>query len=205
MVGSMLEITFTRTGPRRYRTTVRRDGTVFELRGFDRPAELPHDLAHFVVEREVGCGHGFWGCVAAGANFQSMTLVEGRRTPHWTERSREVLRRHHDQLTEAESLVGLLLVLFGEGLRNDDQALRRRLARRWTPPRDAVRLGPAEARRACRALADARDHWQALPTGGTLTVTWTDPSARPARPDGGRPRRRRRPGRAGARRSGPGC
>jgi hypothetical protein len=201
----MLEITFTRTGPRRYRTTVRRDGTVFELRGFDRPAELPHDLAHFVVEREVGCRHGFWGCVAAGANFQSMTLVEGRRTPHWTERSREVLRRHHDQLTEAESLVGLLLGLFGEGIGNDDQALRSRPARRWTPPRDAVRLGPAEARRACQALADARDRWQALPTGGNLTVTWrTDPVARPAGRDGG-PRRRRRPGRASAGRPGRGC
>ncbi|HEX8927600.1 MAG TPA: hypothetical protein VGA45_01690 [Actinomycetota bacterium] len=199
----MLEITFTRTGPRRYRTTVRRDGTVFELRGFDRPAELPHDLAHFVVERGVGCRHGFWGCVAAGANFQSMTLVEGRRTPHWTERSREVLRRHHDQLTEAESLVGLLLELFGEGIGNDDQALRRRLARRWTPPRDAVRLGPAEARRACQALADARDRWQALPTGGNLTVTWTDPPARPAGRDRGPGRRR--PGRATAGRPGPGC
>jgi len=205
MVGPMLEITFTRTGPRRYRTTVRRDGTVFELRGFDRPAELPHDLAHFVVEREVGCRRGFWGCVAAGANFQSMTLVEGRRAPHWTERSREVLRRHHDQLTEAESLVGLLLELFGEGVGNDDQALRRRLARRWIPPRDAVRLGPTEARRACQALADARDRWQALPTGGKLTVTWTDPQvARPAGPDGGSPRRRRRSGRA-AGRPGRGC
>jgi hypothetical protein len=67
----MLEITFTRTGPRRYRTSVRRDGTVFELRGFDRPAELPHDLAHFVVEREVGCRFGFCGCIAAGANFRA--------------------------------------------------------------------------------------------------------------------------------------
>jgi hypothetical protein len=152
----MLEITFTRTGPRRYRTSVRRDGTVFELRGFDRPAELPHDLAHFVIEREVGCRFGFWGCIAAGANFQSMTLVEGRRSPHWTERSREVLRRHHDQLTEAEGLVGLLLELCHEGLGKDDEALRRRLARRWTPPRDAVRVGPPEARRAALALVGMR-------------------------------------------------
>jgi hypothetical protein len=160
---------------------VRRDGTVFELRGFDRPAELPHDLAHFVIEREVGCRFGFWGCVAAGANFQSMTLVEGRRPPHWTERSKEVLRRHHDQLTEAEGLVGLLLELFHEGLGNDDEALSRRLARRWTPPRDAVRLGPREARRAVQALTGMRERWQALPVGDSLTVTWTDPPARTPR------------------------
>jgi hypothetical protein len=109
--------------------------------------------------------------------FQSMTLVEGRGAPHWTERSKAVPRRHHDQLTEAEGLVGLLLELFHEGVGNDDEAIRLRLGRRWTPPRDAVRLGPCEARSACQALADARDRWQALPTGGTLTVTWADPLA----------------------------
>ena len=77
----MLEITFTRTGPRGYETSVRRDRVTFHLRGFDRPARLPHDLAHYQVERALGLRHGLWGSVAAGATFKSMTLVEGRRPP----------------------------------------------------------------------------------------------------------------------------
>jgi hypothetical protein len=37
--------------------------------------DLPHDLAHFVVETGLGLDHGFWNLVANGAAFQSI----GRR------------------------------------------------------------------------------------------------------------------------------
>lgn len=38
---------------------------------------MPHDLAQFIVERQLGYRHGFWGCVADGASFR--TLVPGGR------------------------------------------------------------------------------------------------------------------------------
>jgi hypothetical protein len=150
----MLEITFTRTRPRACATTVRRDRASFELHGFGRTAELPHDLAHYEVERALGLRHGFWGCVAAGATFQSMTLVQGRRQPAWAERSRELLRRHRGELTEADG---------------------------------GAPIGPPHMWRACQALATAGARWRALPTGGTLTVTWPDA------PERARGRRRARP------------
>jgi hypothetical protein len=37
--------------------------------------DLPHDLAHFVVEAGLGLEHGFWNLVANGATFRSL----GRR------------------------------------------------------------------------------------------------------------------------------
>jgi hypothetical protein len=46
-----MEITFTKTALRKYEVLVRRDdGVVLEVRSFDRPVRLPHDIAHFVVE-----------------------------------------------------------------------------------------------------------------------------------------------------------
>jgi hypothetical protein len=183
----MLEITFTRTGPRACATTVRRDRASFELHGFGRTAELPHDLAHYEVERALGLRHGFWGCVAAGATFQSMTLVQGRRQPAWAERSRELLRRHRGELTEAEALVGLMLKILHQGIGDDGDAIRRRLAGRWTPSHGGAPIGPPDVWRACQALATAGARWRALPTGGTLTVTWPDA------PERARGRRRARP------------
>ena len=181
----MLEITFTRTGSRSYATIVRRDRATFGLHGFDRPAELPHDLAHYEVERTLGLRHGFWGCIDAGATFKSMTLVQGRRRPASAERSREVVQRHRAELTEAEALVGLMLEIFHHGIGTDEEAIRRRLAGRWTPPHGGAPIGPPDVRRACQALAEARASWRALPTGGTLAVTWPDqperaPRRRPA-------------------------
>src|SRR5688500_15667644 len=60
--------------------------------------DVPHDLATFVIEAELGISHGFWGCVAAGATFKSL----GRRR---TEPGRAVIRRHAAELDEAEALV----------------------------------------------------------------------------------------------------
>ena len=59
-------------------------------------ADLPHDLATFVIEQALGIERGFWGCVAAGATFRSL----GRRR---TAPGVEVIRRHRAQLDDAES------------------------------------------------------------------------------------------------------
>ena len=62
------EIEFFKPERRRYRSVLhRRDGLVIELDGggynkVGGPArELPHDLAHFVVEDGLGLEAGLWG------------------------------------------------------------------------------------------------------------------------------------------------
>lgn len=57
--------------------------------------DIPHDLATFVVEHEVGLPFGFWGCVAAGATFDA---TGRRRTPA----GRALIRQHTDELDVAE-------------------------------------------------------------------------------------------------------
>jgi len=61
-------------------------------------ADVPHDLATFVVEQALGIEHGFWGCVAQGATFRSLGR---KRTPQGT----EVVRRRRGELDAAERRV----------------------------------------------------------------------------------------------------
>jgi hypothetical protein len=58
-------------------------------------ADLPHDLSTFVIERELGLAHGFWGCVADGARFRSLGR---KRTPQ----GKAVIAEHRAELDDAE-------------------------------------------------------------------------------------------------------
>ena len=64
-------VTFTRTGERRYRIDV--EGVV---RSFMEPAAgydelLPHDIAHFIVEKYLGLQGAVYGRLAAGGHVSS--------------------------------------------------------------------------------------------------------------------------------------
>ena len=59
---------------------------------------IPHDLAQFVVERELGYRHGFWGCVADGASFRS--LVQGGRKR--TQPGKAIIANHVAEIDAAE-------------------------------------------------------------------------------------------------------
>ena len=81
-----VEIEFFKPERRRYRSVLhRRDGLVIELDGggynkVGGPArELPHDLAHFVVEDALELEAGLWGVLAAGGMFGHAKVITGRR------------------------------------------------------------------------------------------------------------------------------
>ena len=59
---------------------------------------LPHDLYSFVIEDALDIGHGFWGCVAAGATFKTLGR---KRTPQ----GKVVIARNLDELEAAEARV----------------------------------------------------------------------------------------------------
>ena len=77
---------------RAYALVERDDGVVYRLYGGMAGSRLPHDIMHLVVERELRIRNGVWGGIAAGAVFDSMRYVSGRRPPHATERSAQLLR-----------------------------------------------------------------------------------------------------------------
>lgn len=103
--------------------------------------DLPHDLATFVIERELGLEHGFWGCVAAGATFRSLGR---KRTPQ----GKAVIASRVTHLDTAEVQVNEVVVAWRAGQPTPvDDALDEMLARwrslregeslelTWLPPR----------------------------------------------------------------------
>lgn len=167
----------TRLDERRYETLItRRDGVTYVVRGIGHMATIPHDLAHFAVERGLGVRQGFWGSVADGAVFGSLTYVSGRRKPHAAERSKQVLKDNQGRLTEIEVLVGLFNQAFEEGLGPESPELRERLRRYvWTPPGHRPRtFSDAEIAAVCAGWREMLERWPKLPVGGTMELVWPE-------------------------------
>ena len=69
------------------------------VRPHDRPSGLPHDLVHYVVERELGLAWGFWGLVAAEASIESVRRLDGKQ-PRWSRDGQKLLKEHRDHTTQ---------------------------------------------------------------------------------------------------------
>jgi hypothetical protein len=165
-----MKITFIRKSGRDYAIRCQcDDGMVLAVRTYDRPLGLPHDLAHYIVERELELPWGFWGLVAAGAPFKSVEMREGRKRPRHRAKGQWLIKQHHDDLTEAEALVGVLLHAWRDGA-GAEGAYRAALARCWrrtnaAPDRDHIV-------RVYTALSQMEAQWRNLGWGQALTVDW---------------------------------
>jgi hypothetical protein len=171
-----MQLTFTRRDERRYATVVvRDDGVTLFVPSFEQPTWLPHDLAHYVVERAIGLTHGFWGSVAEGAVFPGMKVLKGRQAPHAAARSREILRQMaaSQQGTEAEVMVDFFVHLTQQGCTPRGAA---QLGNLWHPSKSPPRsLETREVQQVCRDLQAMQQQWQALAVGTSMTLTWDMP------------------------------
>jgi hypothetical protein len=83
-----MKLTVTRLDQGKYETVVTRDdGVSYRLKGVAHRFAIPHDLAHFVVDKTLRLDRGFWANVADGAVFRTMSYIAGRRKPKAAERS----------------------------------------------------------------------------------------------------------------------
>jgi hypothetical protein len=184
-----MRITFRRfPGPAAaYSVIERDDGVVYRMKEFTRPGnELPHDLRHFVVERELDIADGIWGGIAAGMVYTSMDHVRGRRPPHSAQRSAELKRAQRQRIMRAELLANLVEAIAMLDAPSDDEI--RRLTRvklsvvpiaepGADPAEVAAVPPPAALARAARALQVAAARWARLRAGESLVYEW-----RPAAP-----------------------
>ena len=167
----------TRLDERRYETLITRsDGVKYRVKGVGHMAAIPHDLAHFAVERALRIRRGFWGSVADGAVFGSLTHVSGRRRPRASELSKQLLKENKGELTETEILVGLFNQALEEGLEPESSELRARLQRYiWTAPgRRKRRFSDEEVLAVCAGWKNMLELWKNLPIGGTLELVWPE-------------------------------
>jgi hypothetical protein len=86
--------------------------------------DVPHDLATFVIERELGLAHGFWGCVAEGATFRSLGR---KRTPQGT----AVIDRRRAELDAAEARVNEVYFAWRRGQPTTASSALDEMLERW--------------------------------------------------------------------------
>jgi hypothetical protein len=194
-----------------YSVIERDDGVVYRMQEFTRAGtELPHDLRHFVVERELGIVDGIWGGIAAGMVYTSMDHVQGRRPPHSAERSDELKRAQRQRIMRAELLANLVeaIAMLDDPSGDDIRRLTRAklsvipLTEPGADPADVARVPAPEAlARAARGLQVEAARWARLRVGEEIVYDWrlaTPPASLAAlravpRPRDGNTARRRPP------------
>lgn len=150
---------------------LREDGLTVRLPGYDRTFRVPHDLAHFVAEREFQLSRGVFGCIAAGAMFTNMSLVDGRARYDAGVRSRGVLRANSAELSLAECLSGVVHDAVEQD--HDLGLVYRRLRESWGVLRsDPFPYEPSGVRQALDVLRELGQRWNALGPGEKLALRW---------------------------------
>ncbi|TDD35154.1 hypothetical protein E1287_14665 [Actinomadura sp. KC06] len=169
-----MDITFHRlAGNLYFASAVRDDGVTVTVPGYDRTGAIPHDLAHFVAEREFGMTRGLWGSVAAGALFTGMAVTAGRQKPHAAERSKRIIKAHAKDIGLAEAVAGVVHDAVERDLAL--AAVMARLRAHWgalspdPPPVAGVDAAVAALRREA-------ERWSAVPVDQGMSLTWPFPA-----------------------------
>ena len=166
-----MDILFRQSGhPREPTLVTRRDGVRLQVPVFGKLDPLPHDLVHYVVERELSLPDGFWGSVAEGAIFDGLSVLDGRQPPHARERSRMVQKAHHYGILFSEIMVEMAVrAVQGESLGTRPLPIESPLVpSRTLADRDAL------VARVLPAMQAMWISWQEVPLGESLLVVWSD-------------------------------
>jgi len=158
---------------RAYAVVERDDGVVYQLYGSDMVGpQLPHDIRHLVVERELGITDGIWGAIACGVVFTSMEHVSGRHPPHAWERSRELLASFHQPGLRAEALANLVECVARLEHPSDLQILTLAATKLTVLPPTDAEVDPAEIAAAAQAMQVEAARWARLRVGEELSYDW---------------------------------
>lgn len=154
-----MNVTFTRTGERRYRVSVDGPGVISSWMepapGYD--ARLPHDMAHFVVENELGITGGVFGQLAAGGTAGTFHPVDGPKKGRLAKRSKQIAAASRDDAALSEKVVYLASSTW-----NNDLA--------FTHPVEGV--SDEGIKRICREFDAVSATWSKLAVGESMTLSW---------------------------------
>ena len=162
----------------RYSTVVhRRDGVKVEViaGGYNQVGgvakRIPHDLAHFIIEDELGLDWGLWGLLTSGALLapKNTRVIAGRQKAQAARFSEELLKRAGALPMQVELAVRTIADLALAGQCSDAKAFQNGMRREW--PRIELSAGGLE--KICLRLQSTGMEWQVLEAGKTLDVIWT--------------------------------
>jgi hypothetical protein len=171
-----------------YAVVERDDGVVYRMDGFTvMGPDLPHDVRHLIVERELRVSDGIFGAIAAGTVWTSMHHLRGRRPPHSADRSEQLKKAQRGRIRRAELLANLveaIAALDDPSPGEINQIARMKLSvvpvvEPGADPADVIALPPPAAlAAAARALQVEAARWARLRVGDELVYEW--PPASPA-------------------------
>lgn len=159
-----MRVSLSRTGDRRYGVSVTRteasDLEMHPAPGYDD--WLPHDMVHFIVERETGLKDGIFGQLAAGGDAHTFVPTD-ERTKRWARRSERRNAATGTDICRSEELAFAA---------NNEWNLR---AGRHTSSVVTDPTVSAKVQALMPALGDAAKVWHALSPGESLTFNWPWP------------------------------
>jgi len=179
-----MRVTFPRLADhqRGYAVVERYDGVVYRMDGFTTMgSELPHDVRHLIVERELRVTDGIFGAIAAGTVWTSMHHLRGRRPPHAADRSEQLKRAQRSRVMRAELLANLVeavAVLDNPSADEIQRIARMKLSvvpvvEPGRDPADVIAMPPpAVLAAAASALQVEAARWARLRVGEELVYEW---------------------------------
>jgi hypothetical protein len=163
-----MNVTFTRTAERRYRVSVEGAGVVSSWMepapGYD--PRLPHDMAHFVVENELGITGGVFGQLAAGGDAGAFHPTQGQRRRKLAKRGKRITIANRDDALWSEKVVNLACRAWNNNLSD-------------VSPAEGV--STEDIKRVCREFDAVSARWSKLDVGESMTLLWRGRGARTGR------------------------
>src|SRR6266550_5071982 len=156
---SDMKVTFTKTAQRRYRVSVEGPGVVSSFMdpaaGYD--TRLPHDMAHFVVENELGINGGVFGQLAAGGTARTVrpTIEKGRRKV--AKRGDRIAIANRNDALLSERLVAIACQTWNNALSE------------LTPVQG---VSVDDIKRVCREFDAVSAIWSKLAVGESMALQW---------------------------------
>jgi hypothetical protein len=168
-----MNVTFTKTGVRRYGVHVERDRApalwIGSAPGYDD--HLPHDVLHFVAEAEFGLDSAVFGDLAAGGNARIFIPVDKTLVAKMWRKE----RKHRHRLPDgrlSEQLAGVLETAWnarrGRAVLPDD----------WRDRLAAARVDEARVAAVMPRLDELAERWHSLHLGESLILDWPRPEGR---------------------------
>jgi len=183
-----MRVTFPRLADhqRGYAVVERDDGVVYRMDGFTvMGTELPRDVRHLIVERELRISDGIFGAIAAGTVWTSMHHLRGRRPPHSADRSEQLKKAQRDTVMRAELLANLVeaVAVLDDPSREEILRLTRiklsvvPIVEPGADPADVIAAPPPEVlAAAASALQVEAARWARLRVGEELVYEWRAPA-----------------------------
>jgi hypothetical protein len=160
-----VKVSFVKSGAHQYLVIVERDVAsnlqMHPAPGYDE--WLPHDMVHFLVEREAGLEDGIFGQLAAGGDAHTFVPTEQQRTRRWARRSERRNRTTGRDIGRSEELAFAALVTW------------KSRAAGHRPTKRFAEATMAEVEGLLPALDEAAHDWHGLALGESLTLDWPWP------------------------------